>query len=133
MRIVRGYNKTKLQEIAANCGSKTVKSTISYLDAPFIKGAKCFYVEIIDDIAFFAGNITKTHFRLYEMAVKEEGQKKGYGRIMVLRMKKLCQKHNIPKITCRTSKEETAIDFYRKIGGVIVGEKENDYEVEIKA
>lgn len=74
----------------------------------------------------------KKHFRLYEIAVKKEMQNKGYGKFMIMRIKKLCSQNNINKITLRTNKQEEAINFYKKIGGIIVGEKNNDWEVEIK-
>lgn len=74
----------------------------------------------------------RKHFRLYELAVKEEHQKEGYGVAMITRIKQLCRKHGTEKITLRTSKTESAIDFYKRIGGTIVGEKGDDYEVEIE-
>ena len=131
MNISTKFNQEAIKEIAKKSGSKAVKDSISYITAPFICGSKGFYTEIIDNVAFFAGNITKKHFRLYEIAVIEDKQKEGYGSFMIMRIKQLCQKKGIPKITLRTSKDETAIDFYRKQGGRIVGEKDNDWEVEI--
>lgn len=49
-----------------------------------------------------------------------------------MRIKGICRENGLEKITFRTSKEESAINFYRKMGGVVVGEKGNDWEVEIK-
>ena len=129
MKIARGFNAKVIDDIAKNCGADSVKNTISYLRVPFIGGAG-FVCEIFDDVAFFAGTMCKKHFRLYEMAVREDYQRKGYGRAMILRMRQLCQKAGVEKITLRTSKNETAIQFYKKLGGRIVGEKDNDYEVE---
>ena len=132
MKIVQKYEKNIIKEIAKGCGSKNVKSTYSYLDVMNYHSNGKFKCEIIDDCAFFAGLVAKHHFRLIETAVKEEYQGKGYGSLIIMRMKRLCIKNNLSKITLRTSKEETAVNFFRKYGGVIVGEKKNDYEMEIK-
>lgn len=131
MKIVSGFDEKIVGEIARGCGAKSVKSSISYIGAPFISGNKGFVCEVFDGVGFFAGTMCKKHFRLYELAVKEEEHGKGYGRAMIMRIKQLCRKHGAEKITLRTSKSETAIDFYKKIGGTIVGEKGDDYEVEI--
>lgn len=132
MKIVRGFDTTKVDSIAKNCGADSVKNSVSYLGVPFISGGRGFVCEIIDDVAFFAGTMCKKHFRLYEMAVDKGSQGSGYGTAMIMRMKQLCRKAGAEKITLRTSKEESAINFYYRIGGRIVGEKGNDYEVEIK-
>lgn len=132
MKIVKKYEKDIIKEIAKQCGSKNVKNTYSYLDVMNYHSKGKFKCEIIDDCAFFAGSIAKHHFRLIEMAVKEGTQKKGYGTLLIMRMKRLCIKNNLSKITLRTSKEETAINFFRKQGAKIIGEKGNDYEMEIK-
>ena len=131
MRIERKFDAKRVDEIAKGSGSESVKGAASYLSIPFIGGGRGFICEIIDNNAFFAGTMCKKHFRLYEMAVRKESQKGGYGTAMLMRMKKLCRKSGVEKITCRTSKKETAINFYMKNGGRIVGEKGEDFEVEI--
>lgn len=132
MKIKSRFDANAVDRIAKASEAESVKGAANYLRIPFIGGGQGFRCEIIDDCAFFAGNLCKNHFRLYEMAVEKSEQKKGYGSLMIHRMKKLCKQNGIGKITCRTSKQETAIMFYKKHGGVIVGEKDGDYEVEIK-
>jgi GNAT superfamily N-acetyltransferase len=132
MNIVRGFDKKTVEEIARMCGADSVRGSISYISAPFICENKNFLCEVFDERAFFAGTMCRKHFRLYELAVKEDYQKKGYGVAMITRIKQLCRKHGAEKITLRTSKYENAINFYKRIGGTIVGEKDDDYEVEIK-
>lgn len=51
---------------------------------------------------------------------------------MAIRMQKKCKENNLNKITLRTSKSEVAVNFYKKFGGVVVGEKGEDWEMEIK-
>lgn len=99
--------------------------------SPLYRRGEGFWCEIVDDAAFYAGTFGKKHFRLYEMAVSKEAQGKGYGTICLERLKMLCQQRGISKITLRTSRNETAIDFWRKHGGVIVGINGEDWEVEI--
>ena len=132
MRIIQRYDKELIKDIVKNCGSKNVRSTYSYLDVVNYHSKNKFKCEIIDDCAFFAGTMAKNHFRLIETAVKEEYQGKGYGTALIIRMKMLCKENNLSKITLRTSKEETALYFFKKNGGVITGEKGNDYEMEIR-
>ena len=120
-----GYDEEKIKEIARESGSKAVKESVAYLRVANHQNR--LYCEIWNEEAFFAVTFGKSHTRLYEMAVKESGQRKGYGRAMITRMKQLGQN----KITLRTAKDETAIDFYRKLGGRITGETGTDYEVEI--
>lgn len=131
MNIQNGYDAKTISRIAKASGAYSVKEAATYLRVPCYRAGGRFLCEVIDDVAFYAGSFGKTHFRLYEMAVIEDKQREGYGTFMIMRIKQLCQKKGIPKITLRTSKEETAIDFYRRQGGKIVGEKDNDWEVEI--
>ena len=130
MKIVSGFDEKTIDFIAKNCGAKSVKSAANYIRVPFIGGAG-FVCEIIDGTCFFAGTKCKKHFRLYEMAVLESEQKKGYGTAMIYRIKKICADSGLKKITLRTSKEESAINFYRKFNCKIIGEKDGDWEVEI--
>lgn len=132
MKVIQKYDKEIIKDIAKNCGSKNVKSTYSYLDVANYHSKGKFRCEIIDECAFFAGLIGKQHFRLIETAVKQDCQGKGYGTAIIIRMKKLCKENNLNKITLRTSKDETALQFFKKQGGVIIGEKGNDFEMEIK-
>ena len=133
MKITKKFDEKLCEKIARESGSKAVRQSIAYLRRAFFNNKNTFVCNIIDDKAFYAGNCGKTHFRLYEIAVVEDAQRNGYGKLMMLQIKQLCQKKGLTKITLRTSKSETAIDFWRKCGGVIVGENGNDYEVEIKA
>lgn len=132
MNVNKEFDSKIINNIARNCGEKSVEKSIDYLRIPFYRNKESFKCEIIDDVAFFAGTMCKKHFRLYEMAVLKEFQGKGYGRIMILRIKKICTKYNVDKITLRTSKSGNALGFYLKNNATIVGEKDNDWEVEIK-
>lgn len=51
---------------------------------------------------------------------------------MIIRIKKICQNRGLEKITLRTSKNETAVYFFKKCGGIITGQKGTDWKMEIK-
>lgn len=121
----------KIDKIAKASEAASTKNAIQYLRVNYISGAKGYICETVDDIAFYAGVMGKKHFRLYEIAVEKAYQHQGYGTAMMDRIKALCITRGVSKITLRTSKQETAIDFYRKYKAAIVGEKNNDWEVEI--
>ena len=132
LKIRTGYDAKTVERIARNCDSKSVKDGVAFLRRINIFEPERFYCEVIDDVGFFAGLICKDHFRLYEIAVENEYKGKGYGKIMLLRVKKICWEHGLTRITLRTSKEENAVNFYRKFGGKITGQKKNDWEMELK-
>ena len=132
MKISYGYDRSKIKEIVSRCGSKNVKTTYSYLDVLNFYSKNKFFCAIIDDCCFFAGSFGKGHFRLVEMAVIEEQQKMGYGKAMMILMKQICRNKGAEKITLRTSKNEKAINFFKKQNAKVIGEIKNDYEMEIK-
>lgn len=132
MIIKQKFDERMCENIARNCGSKSVKNSIAWLRKANYNNPDKFVCEIIDDSAFWAGNICRNHLRLYEIAVLQDAQNKGYGRLCIMRMIALCKKHNLSKITFRTSKTENAINFYKHFGATIVADKQKDWEVEIK-
>lgn len=126
------FDEAVMRSIGKASGSKSVNETIAWLRRGYYVNPDKFACEIFADYAFWAGSICKKHFRLYEIAVSKEYQRRGIGKMMIDRIKMLCRSHNLEKITFRTAKDEPAIEFYKAIGGVIVGDKGNDWEVEIK-
>ena len=132
MKVISGYRREVIKDIVKNCGSKNVKSTYSYLDVLNYHSKDKFKCETIDDVGFFAGVVCKNHFRLIEIAVREDTQSKGIGTLLLRRIKNICSENNLTKITLRTSINETAVNFFKKKGAVIVGIKGEDYEMEIK-
>lgn len=132
MKIVRGFDKDTIRDIAKNCGSKSVKSSISFLERMNYLSPDKLVCEVIDDVGFYGACICKKHLRLYEIAVREDAHKQGYGKVMMMRMVKLCRQKGLEKITFRTAKNETAVEFYKKLGAVITGEKGEDWEMELR-
>ena len=132
MRIVSGFNEKIVEGIARQSGSKSVKSSIAYLRRANYYNPEKFACEVIDDVAFFAGDICKTHFRLLEIAVVEEYQRKHYGSLCMFRIKAICKANNLTKITLRVAKDnDKALAFYKKYGLKVVGDKGEDWEAEI--
>ena len=131
MRVVSGFDSRKCEQIARMCGNKSARDAVAYLRRAHYNNRESFVCELFDDVAFYAGSVGKDHFRLYEMAVKEEYRGKGYGKAMLVRIKKICKEKGVSKITLRTSREDGAAGFYRKGGAIVVGRKGEDIEMEI--
>ena len=126
------YDERAMEALARKSGSKRVKESVAYIRrAHYYNPDKTFTCRI-GESAFFAGTIAKDHFRLLEIAVLQDAHGQGYGRKMMEIMKAVSKQHKLKKITLRTSKEETAVNFFTKFGGVIVGEKGKDWEMEIR-
>lgn len=132
VKFTQHYDLKVLTAIAKASGSTALIQESRYLRRAKFYAKGKFWCEILGDIAFYAGTIGKSHFRLIEIAVRKEYQGRGYGRRMMWRIFGLCRKRGLSKITLRTSREESAVDFYKKFGGIIVGQKDGDYEMEIK-
>lgn len=131
MKIEKQFDEKKVEYIARNCGSKSVKQSIVYLRRAHYNNPSKFVCVIVDDCAFYAGTICKSHFRLLELAVMEDEHRKGYGRILIGLMRQLCKQNGLEKITFRTSRKEDALYFYEKMGAKIVKIKDEDFEMEL--
>ena len=132
MKVERKFDEKLVEDIARHCGSKSVRSSIAWLRRAHFNNPEKFICEIADGVAFWSADTCKTHLRLYEIAVREDCHGKGFGKAMVIRMVKYCKANNLEKITFRTAKDEPAVEFYKRFGAVITGEKGNDWEMEIK-
>lgn len=81
--------------------------------------------------AFYYGNVANDHFRLVAIAVDKDHQGFGLGTMMLTRIIQRCEENNIPAITFRTHKLGKALEWWKKQGAVIVGDKGEDYEMRI--
>lgn len=121
-----------IENIIKQAGSSSLKKEASYLQRAkfFAKGKfKCGIIS--GDVGFYAGTAGKSHFRLVSIAVVEQHHGKGYGTAMMFELIEQCRRRGIKKITLRTNKHETAVNFYKKFGGKIVGTNGDDWEMEI--
>ena len=132
VKFSRIYDLDLFKSIARDCGSPALAKETGYLDRARFFAKDKFIAEAISDFAFYAGTIGKKHFRLIEIVVRKDQQHKGYGTLMMKRIIRLCRKRKLEKITLRTSRNETAVDFYRRFGGEITGINGDDYEMEIR-
>ena len=119
-----------IKRVAKNCGSAAVKSAPSYLSTLRYWSGDRFLCITVDGVSFLGGSFTKKHFRLAEIAVEMEQQKKGYGKLLLKLLQSECIKRNIHKITLRTAQAETAYQWYLNQGAQIVGLNKDDYEME---
>ena len=132
LNVEYSFDEKKFDEIARECGSKRVRESVAYLRRAYYLNKSNVLCCEVDECCFFMGTCGSKHFRLLEIAVKEDMQGQGYGDILMTLMKSICKKRGLQKITLRTSKDETAKEFFKKYGGQVVGEKDTDYEMEIR-
>lgn len=126
------YTEEELKNIAKNCGDKDANLSINYIRRAKFNGANLI-VEIADDVAFFIATLNKNHMRLIQIATEKDSQNKGYGTLLIMRMKMICQAEGKKKITLKTKKDGYAKRFYMThFNAKIVGEKNDEYEMEIK-
>lgn len=123
------FDADLVKHISKSCGSIALKDASGYLQFIKYHSGEKFWGFSVDEIGFLYGTFCKKHFRLMEIAVKKESQNKGYGSFMLSMLFEECAKRGINAITLRTSRDETAHLWYRKLGAEYVGTKENDYEM----
>ena len=82
-------------------------------------------------LGFMWYNISKrkNYVKLYYVAIDIELRNKGYGRIMMDRLFEISKKSGLSKLTFLVSKENPAIDFYKKFNPSSIEEKDKDYIV----
>ena len=100
--------------------------------ALFVSCGGKFWYGLFLNCAFYYGYVAQDHFRLIAIAVDEEHQGLGFGSMMLTRIMKRCEENNIPAITFRTHKLGKALEWWKKQGAVIVGDKGLDYEMRIQ-
>ncbi len=132
VKFTRGYKPKEVRDIIRASGSPSLLAEEPYLRRAKFYGKDKFICEMIENKAFYAGTVAKTHFRLVGIAVSKEAQGRGYGTVMMKRIIAICRKRGLKTITLRTNRNETAANFYKKFGGKVVGVKENDYEMEVR-
>lgn len=130
--ISNDFDPEIVNEILKQCGVKSLYKQRSYLGVAKYRAKPGRFVCIMRGTdGFAAGTIGKHHFRLIDIAVRQEHQGKGYGTELMVAVVQMCKKKQLAKITFRTNRHETAPDFYKKFGGKIIGTKGEDYEMEI--
>ena len=121
-----------LHEICFSCGSRIVKKSYKYLRfANNISNAK-FFCDIADEDAFFAAILNKTHVRLFDIAVRTKAQKKGLGQTLLQYEITKFRSWGIREMTFRTPMNENAITWWRLLGAVTVGRKNEDWEMRLR-
>lgn len=90
-----------------------------------------FWLCIIPEKGFLYGLRCQHHFRLIAIAVVKESQGTGVATCLLQKLYELCDKYDLGQITFRTHKHGSAINFWKKNGAAIIGEKGEDYEMKI--
>lgn len=119
-----------LKEIVKNSGSKSVKSSFSFVGLLKYRGANL-KVLAIENVGFLAFVVCKSHINIYEFAITKEEQRKGYGKRLMDEAINYCKINDIGCAKLRAIKSEPFYNFYLKYGFQIVGEKGEDYLFEL--
>lgn len=109
-----------------------MKASASYMSVVRHYGGEKFWCQTLGDNAFYYGVRGKEHFRLIAIAVKEDCHGKGMATALLTHLFEKCAKEDIKTITLRTHKGGKALNFWKKIGAKIIGEKGDDYEMRIE-
>lgn len=132
------YNDAFVKEVCYNCGSATAKRSYNYFRrvvylSNMQKGNVWSEVWSKDGrpVAFYFAIRSKDHVRLIEIAVREEFQRRGIARMVLVSLLKRMKAASLYKLTFRTPIEEAAPDFWLHVGANITGLKGDDYEMEI--
>lgn len=125
------WNDPIIKQISYDCGSDSVKHAYNYIRAIAFRNERC-VCEVLGEVGYYFGYFGKKHFRLVEVAIKEEEQHKGYGSRIMRRIVRTCRAGNIDRITLRCSVAEGNWRFYLLQGFTIVGKKQDDFEMELK-
>lgn len=118
-----------VRKVSKACGANSLKNASSWLHFIKFRAKERFWAVSVDDVAFLFGSFSRNHFRLAELAVEKNNQRKGYGRFMLSLLFEECLKRNIYSVTFRTSMDEDAYLWYQRLGAKITGTKQNDYEM----
>ena len=119
-----------LKEIVKNSGSKSVKSSFSFVGLLKYRGANL-KVLAIENVGFLSFVVCKSHINIYEFAITKEEQRKGYGKKLMDEAINYCKINDIGCVKLRAIKSEPFYNFYLKYGFQIVGEKGEDYLFEL--
>jgi len=94
---------------------------------PFSRKLVALYEEKI--VGFLNGEIILDEGNILMISVKKEFQNKGVGRKLMNRFEKLAKKEGVKAIYLEVSEKNiNAIDFYKKLGFIPVGQRKNYYK-----
>ena len=125
------WNDPIVKDISYDCGSTSVKSSYAYIRTVVFRNSR-WLCEALGNVGYYFGYFGKSHFRLVEIAVRSGEQGRGYGTAMMRRLVGKCTAEGADRITLRCSIGEGNWQFYVLHGFCIVGEKNGDYEMELK-
>lgn len=130
MKLDTFWDEKKYREIAKQSNNKQVVYDVKYARFAFFrtKPENRFHV-IIDDCAFVCATKNMYGCRIIGMAVTQDMQNKGIGRLLWEVVSAWAYKNGCKKVYTRTS---SGISFYtRHCGMQIVGQKGKDYLLEV--
>ena len=121
-----------VDRICRDCGDKTMRNSYNYMRrARYFIAADQFDLQVFGETGFYFGVKNKTSYRLIAIAVRHADQGKGFGALMLASLIERCVEFGYDRITLRAHKQGEAVEFWKKMGADIVGEKGDDYEMKI--
>lgn len=125
------YDDPIVRDVSYDCGSASVRSAYAYIRAVAFRNRR-WLCEALGNVGYYFGYFGRSHFRLVEIAVRSGEQGKGHGSAMIRRLVQRCRREGADRITLRCSVDEGNWPFYVLQGFCIVGERDGDYEMELK-
>lgn len=125
-------DKHIIHDICFNCDSKTMKDSFSYIGLMYYRFPKNIVAEICGDKAFYVVSKAKNHWRLIGIAIKNDSQNQGLGKITLKRLLERMKKDGVKTLTFRTNQNENAANFWLSQGSEIVGIKGTDFEMKLE-
>ncbi len=122
-------DKELIHNICFNCGSTVMKRTFGYIERMMYFDSKKCVFDIFDESAFFFGVRGKKHLRCIGIAVMKSQQRQGIGRNILYHEMRKAKLHELNRMTLRTAKDETGIEFWLKMGATIVERKDTYWEM----
>ena len=131
---VRSFNGSAeddqlIRKICFGCGSKAIQGSRGFIQRMCYLHPNEIIFDIFDDKAFFFGWRGRQHVRCIAIAVLEEFQHDGIGKEIIFFETQKAVQLGINKMTLRTSKIESGVNFWLSVGTKIVGEKDLDWEM----
>ena len=109
-----------------------MKDSAHFLPRARFAGKQNFAMQTVGNMGFYYGIRGKSHFRLIAIAVRTDYQKQGYGKLLLNQLFSYCTENGLSRVTLRTHQGGAAEAFWKHMGAEITGQKEGDWEMEIK-
>ena len=120
-----------IHDILFGCGDKSMRD-LGCIQFMHHCAKENFFSDIFDEVAIVAAVKTNHHVRLITVAVLEEHQRKGYGRKILFYEMRKAIRLGLREITFQTGIDSEAEKFWRKMGAIVTGRKNSEWEMKLQ-